>query len=322
MSRQADALAQSDIIPNAYRRRPANVLVAALTGRQYGWDVLTAMRNGHVIEGTWGMKPEAMLGLVRRAGHSVTGEMSNDGATVTGKRADTGDTMSVTFTVDDGVRAGLVTLKDGKPYARSKSGGKLPWEQYPAMMCYWRAVALLCRSLFSDVTAGLYTTEEIGAVVDDEGEVIEVEYQRLDPQPLSDDALAAFRRACDAEGVNPGDVLAEAFDGHTPDPLTDEHLPTMRDTFKRMVAERAAEAEIVDAEVVDDTAPHDERPATRAQVGKIKGEYARLGIEDRQVQLGTTCEIVERPIDTHNDLTFTEAHRVIEALTAREADTP
>src|SRR5213078_4732335 len=84
ISAQADELAKSDIIPVAYRRKPANIIVAALTGRKWGWDVLTSMRNGHVIEGTWGMKPEAMVGLVRAAGHSVKAEIADTYATVTG----------------------------------------------------------------------------------------------------------------------------------------------------------------------------------------------------------------------------------------------
>lgn len=173
MTQQAAALAESDIIPTAYRRKPANILVAALTGRSHGWDAMTSMNQGHVIEGKWAMRPEAMLGLVRRAGHSVSGDVAAEGATVTGKRADTGDTMAFTFTIADAVQANLCKLKDGKPFARSNSGKVLPWEQYPAMMCYWRAVGTVCRFLFSDVTLGAYSAEELGAELDADGNVVD-----------------------------------------------------------------------------------------------------------------------------------------------------
>lgn len=160
--RQADVLAQSDIIPAAYRRKPANIIVAALTGRSIGWDALTAMRCGHVIEGTFSIKPEAMLALVRRAGHSVAGETGPEQATVTGRRRDTGDEMTVTFTLGDARAAGLA--------------GKSTWKQYPASMCWARAVAQLCRMLFADVTMGLsYTPEELGASVNADGDVVDVE---------------------------------------------------------------------------------------------------------------------------------------------------
>jgi hypothetical protein len=250
MRQQADVLAMSDIIPTAYRRKPANVVVAAMTGRMYGWDALTAMRNGHVIESSYAIKPEALLGMVRAAGHSVVGEMKADSATVTGKRADTGDELTITFSVEDAVRAGLVQIKDGKPYARSSSGTRLPWEQYPMMMCYWRAVGLLCRALFSDVTLGLYTAEELGAQIDVDGDVIdvgEVEHTPDQPagaQPLSTEAFEQFVAACGQNGLAPDVVLVRAFgsEAGVPDPLTDAHLPAMRDAFKALVAEQAQAA--------------------------------------------------------------------------------
>jgi hypothetical protein len=97
MTYQAEMLAQSDIIPAAYRRKPANIIAAALAGRVHGWDVMQALRQGHVIEGVWTMRPEAMLGLVRRAGHGVDIELIEDGpledrgAVVTAHRQGEGD---------------------------------------------------------------------------------------------------------------------------------------------------------------------------------------------------------------------------------------
>lgn len=316
MDQQARALAASDIIPRAYFRKPANVLVAAITGRHYGWDVLTAMRNGHVIEGSWGMKPEAMLGLVRQAGHSVKGEMTATGASVTGTRADTGDSMTISFTLDDAVRAGLVQLKNGQPWARSSSGKPLPWEQYPAVMCYWRAIGLLCRVLFSDITAGVYTAEELGAAISADGDVIEGEVVDTPsgPMPLSEDALAAFRKACEEAELGPVEVLASAFPDGVPDELTDDHLPTMRDAYRRLVEARAMEAAPDESNV----GTTETRPATRTQVGKVKGEYARLGVEDREAQLDSTARIIGRTIPSHNALNFDEAAAVIHELVNRE----
>ena len=206
--RQADVLAQSAIIPSAYRRQPANIVAAALTGRTFGWDVLTAMRNGHVIEGTWTLKPEAMLALVRRAGHSVNGTTGPDGATVTGKRRDTSDEMTVTFAMADAQRAGLAN--------------KGTWKQYPQAMCWARAVSQLCRMLFADVTLGLsYTPEELGADVDAEGEVITTT-SSLEPQPESPYISAAnvqnITNQCEQAGVAVADLILLATDGRTDDP--------------------------------------------------------------------------------------------------------
>lgn len=159
--RQAEMLAQSQIVPQAYQRQPANIVAAALAGRPFGWDASTSLRNVVVIQGTATIKPEALLGLIRKSGHSVTIERHADHVIATGKRRDTGDTMAVTFSLADAQRAGL--------------SGKGAWKSWPTDMCQWRAVAALARGLFSDVTLGLsLIPEELGADVDVEGEVVTV----------------------------------------------------------------------------------------------------------------------------------------------------
>jgi hypothetical protein len=340
ISKQAEVLAMSDIIPVAYRRKPANIVVAALTGRTHGWDVLTAMRNGHVIEGQWGMKPEAMLGLVRAAGHHVDIELLTEGphldrgAIVTAHREGEAP-LVLRFYVRDAVEIGLVSVKDGKPYARSSSGKRLPWEQYPVDMCMWRAVGKACRAKYSDITLGIYSVEELGAAIDAEGEVVdlgEIEHERVAPAPLSESVMDQFGAACATEGLTTAEVLARAFPDGAPDPLTDAHLPKLRDMFKQMVVEKASEADDTPANdhdgieegvvVPDDSVPADPesvRPATRAQVGKIKGEYERLGQPDRTKQLDFTADVVGRKVATHNLLTTDEAHVLIERLVALES---
>ena len=154
--RQATILSQSKIVPAAYRRQEADIVAAGLAGRAFGWDVMASMRNFHVIEGSASMKPEAMLGLVRQAGHSVTIENDAGIATAIGKRVDTGDEHHASFTLADASAAGLA--------------GKKNWKQYEESMLTWRAVSKLCRNLFSDVVLGAgYVPEEIGADVDNEG---------------------------------------------------------------------------------------------------------------------------------------------------------
>ncbi len=60
-------------------------------------------------------------------------------------------------------------------------------------------------------------------------------------------------------------------------------------------------------------------PATRAQIGKIKEQYHRLGCDDRITQLSYTSEILDgKSLDSHNRLKRTEAHKVIETLLAKD----
>lgn len=159
---QADLLAASSIVPQAYRRQPGNIVAAALMGRSFGWDAMSAMRFVQVIQGNATLKPEAMLALIRQKGHSVQIERLENGVRITGKRADTGDTDSVTFTVDDAKRAGL--LNNGT------------WKSYPIDMCQWRAVSRIARSLFADVTLGAaYTPEELAIAKEQTDTIVEVD---------------------------------------------------------------------------------------------------------------------------------------------------
>lgn len=239
MWRQAEMLAQSSIVPSSYRRNPSNILAAAMTGRTFGWDVMTAMRNGHVIEGTWSLKPEAMLALVRQAGHSVSGETSPQAATVTGRRRDTGDEMTVTFSLTDAQRAGLAN--------------KGTWKQYPQAMCWARAVSQLCRMLFPDVTLGLsYTPEELGAEVDESGDVIDVAARQqvaAGPPVLSPDNVARVRERCEEAGAPVDEIVRRATDGRTDD-VTEAYaseVPALRKALEDWHAERPFdEAEVVE----------------------------------------------------------------------------
>ena len=188
--RQADVLSASTIIPAAYRRKSADIVAAGLAGRAFGWDVMTSMRNHHVIEGTASLRPEAMLGLVRQAGHSVTIDTDPGIAVAHGTRADTGDEHSASFTIADAEVAGLA--------------GKKNWKQYENAMLTWRAVAKLCRVLFPDVVLGAgYVPEELGADVDDRGEVVDAIEVASEPDVMP--VAEAKHAVLDAVG---GDVEA------------------------------------------------------------------------------------------------------------------
>ena len=235
MLRQADILAQSRIIPAAYRNRSADVVAAGLAGQAFGWDVMTSLRNYHVIEGTASLRPEAMLGLVRRAGHSVTLELVAEtsggrAAVASGKRADTGDEHTAKFSELDAKRAGLA--------------GKKNWQTYLDSMLTWRAVSALCRVLFPDVVLGAgYVPEEIGGDVDSTG-------APLEDDPFTDPTLPiaeAKRRvlaACDGDKEMARQVWSD---------YTAEHGEDLRESAILDLVDRLLGDGIEDAEVVEES---------------------------------------------------------------------
>lgn len=234
--RQADVLASSRIIPRAYQNRSADVIAAGLAGFAFGWDVMTSLRNYHVIEGTASLRPEAMLGLVRRAGHSVQlsvfdsvrDDLPVRVARATGRRRDNADEHVAEFDTLDAKRAGLINKNN--------------WKQYEDAMLTWRAVSALCRVLFPDVVLGAgYVPEELGATVSDTGEVVEAD--PFAPSMISA-ALAknAVLNACEGDK----DRARQVWGDRGSNPITQDDLDQMMTTIKA-----AQTTEIVDAEIVE-----------------------------------------------------------------------
>ncbi len=151
---QADVLARSNLVPKAFRGKPADVLVAMMLGNELGLGPMATMSMVDVIEGNATLNAEGKVSLVRKAGHSINGEALATKAVAQGRRKDTGDEMTVEWTIEMASRAGLAN--------------KQVWKQYPEAMLWSRAVSQLCRMLFPDVLVGLsYTPEEVEAFTGD-----------------------------------------------------------------------------------------------------------------------------------------------------------
>jgi hypothetical protein len=168
-------LCKTDFVPEAYRNRPEATLAAILYGRELGIGPMQALQQIHVIKGKPGASPELMRALIQRAGHSIVRNAATDtSVTLHGKRADTGDEETVTWTLDDAKRAGLT------------SGA---WKAYPRAMLLARATSELARSLFADVISGIsYTPEELESIdITAAAEPITIEAQPELP-PLSQTA--------------------------------------------------------------------------------------------------------------------------------------
>jgi hypothetical protein len=145
----------TEFVPDRFRNKPEQTFAAILQGRALGVDAMTSLREIWVSpQGSPELGAELQAGLVRKAGHKITGESTNEGATLTGERRDTGETMTVTFTLEDAEAQGLVQIKDGKPYARSQKGQPMPWERFTAAMLWHRAMTTLVQRLFPDVMIG------------------------------------------------------------------------------------------------------------------------------------------------------------------------
>ena len=146
---QLQYIANTDFVKGGLRGNMPAILACVAMGRELGIGDMMALKSIHIIDGNPTYSAELMVMLVRRAGHSITGQINEGEAVATGKRADNGDDMTVKWTLAMAERAGLA--------------GKANWKKYPEAMLWARAVSQLCRALFADCFAGAtYTTEELG----------------------------------------------------------------------------------------------------------------------------------------------------------------
>ncbi len=142
--------------------KESGIMMIMLAAREYGIGPAQALNGGlHIIEGKVELSARMMSALIRRARHTLQIiESTPTKCTIRGRRSDTNEIHTVTFTIEEAQQAGLIKDKGG-------------WKKNPIDMLYARAVSRLARQLFSDVIG-------IGYV---EGEIVDcrASYEVLDP---------------------------------------------------------------------------------------------------------------------------------------------
>ena len=149
----ARALASSSLLPDAYRKQPANVLIAIEYGQALGIRPIAALTGINVIKGRPTMSADLMASVVRQAGHKLRVEQRGMSVRATLIRAD--DPEFQFHAIWDADRAQAAGLW----------GQAGPWSQYPEQMLRSRAITEVCRQGASDCLYGaIYAPEELDGV--------------------------------------------------------------------------------------------------------------------------------------------------------------
>lgn len=158
--KQAETLFGSGLLPRSVRTPEAAIAIIQ-TGRELQLNPMEAFRAIHVIEGTPTVSPRCKLGLILRSGllEDMRLEEGDGFAEVTMRRKGHASPISARFTMEEARAAGLV--------------GKTNWKSWPKNMLRWRAIGFAADLLFSDVTGGHFTPDEMGAETDADGAAIE-----------------------------------------------------------------------------------------------------------------------------------------------------
>ena len=210
--KKAEVMAGSSLLPESYRKQPANLLWAMELAEALDVSLAQAITGITVIQGKPTMSAEMMRALVLRAGHRFrVSEMSETSVTVDVARKEwPDDVQRFTFSMADAQHAGLA--------------GSGTYKKHPKAMLLARATSMACRAVFPDVVSGMgYTPDEIGH----DTPVKRVDTSRLTPRPaverVEPTAETEHRTYADIDEET-GEILdAEVLDVEPEtDPLDDE----------------------------------------------------------------------------------------------------
>lgn len=148
---RADYFSKSQLIPVALRGKPADVAIILQMGWELGIDPMQSLNGIEVIQGKPCVKPEMALALIRSRVPGALIQIKSEGEKCTvlmaRSKEDAADAYQTTW---DKARAQALGLMD-KPNYKSQL----------ATMLKWRAVGDAARTVFPDITKGLYIAEEM-----------------------------------------------------------------------------------------------------------------------------------------------------------------
>lgn len=149
--RYAQLLADSTLVPAAYRGRPANIMIATGLGRAMGLSRAESLYRIDVINGKPTAAAELIAANVRRAGHKIR--------TVVNDREQWAET---TIIRSDDPDAPITVRRDMDWARRMELAGKDNYKKQPTTMLQWRSITACARLACPEALYGVaYTPDEM-----------------------------------------------------------------------------------------------------------------------------------------------------------------
>lgn len=150
--RLAQALAQSQLVPESLRGKPSDILVITLYGQELNLPPMQAMQVIDVVKGRPTLRANLWVALTRKAGHKVRiVESTTESCTVTVIRGDDPDgPITATYTMADAKQAGLLTNSN--------------YQKNPKAMLYARAASTAIRQACPEVAMGFSDEYELNDI--------------------------------------------------------------------------------------------------------------------------------------------------------------
>lgn len=158
LQRLSALLAASDIIPDTFKKKPANVLIALNMAQRMNADPFAIMQNMYIVYGNPAFSSKFLISCFNSCGrytsikYEFTGKENSDDwgcAAYTTEKA-TGEKI-----IGPKVTIGIAK-KEGW---YGKTGSK--WQTMPQLMMQYRAAAFLIRTTAPEITMGMNFAEEL-----------------------------------------------------------------------------------------------------------------------------------------------------------------
>lgn len=289
----ARSLANTAFVPQSLRGRNTDpdiaqqitvsqITAAILAGQEVGLEPMAALRSIDIIEGTPGMRAQALRGVVQAQGHEIwVEESTSTRAIVCGQRMGSDKVQKSVWTIDRAKQMGLV--------------GKQNWIKQPTAMLVARATSEVCRWIGGDALLGMpYSAEELADGIDS------TETPAASAAVAEPEAAAPKRRA-QRKPVEPPPPVAEPV---IEPPTADTPLVDNTDDVDDAVP--------VSAVPVSPAAPVD--GITKPQLTKLHILLTENGYTDRAAGLAYLSDQVGRALESSKEMTKAEANRIIDAL--------
>ena len=163
LMQQANFLSQSTIIPEAYRNKPANCLIALEFANRIGCNFLTAAQSLYIISGKPSWSSQFLISAWNTCGRYTSIKYQMFG---TEKDGNEFGCIAYSTEIESGERLEspkiTIGMANGEGWSK-KNGSK--WIHLKPLMLRYRAAAFLIRLYAPELTFGLHTREEMEDIV-------------------------------------------------------------------------------------------------------------------------------------------------------------
>lgn len=169
-------LSKSDLVPDAYKNKPENVIIALGIAQQTGIQPFTIMQNLNIVRGRASFSGSFCRTLIEKTGKYLSleikyiGEQGKDtyGAYLEATKKDGSIVKGPEVTIAMAKAEGWFSKKDKFGKETSK------WQTMPQLMLGYRATAFFARLYEPSALNGVYTTDEIEDIYNAPREVKDV----------------------------------------------------------------------------------------------------------------------------------------------------